>query len=341
MKLRKNAKLVGRCSTAGNTLINAIAMIALLLMMLPTSTALAQQKTESDPLSVIQTDDGKVFSAQEILKSLDPLALAQDYQTSNGGDGTKIEAESSSQAEMAFGPIGGPNPGTVIGADGRTRVNPTTSYPNRAVAYITLSFPNGTSGTCTGWFIGPRTVATAGHCVHDKNAGGWATNVKVYPGRNANASPYGSSTARRLFSVTGWTSSKSANYDYGAIQLNTPLGNTVGWFGFRWQSSNSFAGSYTITGYPGDKPAGTLWTMSDNPGVRRVETYRLFHAIDTYGGQSGAPMYHNYSSTCNPCSVAFHAYGTGGDPNRQYNSGTRITQPVFNNLTAWKNYQYP
>lgn len=148
--------------------------------------------------------------------------------------------------------------------------------------------------------------------------------------------PYGSSTAYRKFSVTGWTQSRNWNYDYGAIQLNSPLGNTVGWFGFRWQSSNTFSGSYTVTGYPCDKPSGTMWRMSDNPGIRGVNTYHLFYQIDTYGCQSGSPVYHNYSSSCSTCSTAIHSYGTGQSPYPQYNSGTRITQSVFNNLVAWK-----
>jgi glutamyl endopeptidase len=36
--------------------------------------------------------------------------------------------------------------------------------------------------------------------------------------------------------------------------------------------------------------------------------------------------------------MAVHAYGTYGSPPFSTNNhGTRITQDVFNNLTAWKN----
>ncbi len=155
----------------------------------------------------------------------------------------------------------------VIGADGRTQVTGTTGFPWRAIAHLVVTWRNGTSGGCTGWFIGPRTVVTAGHCVYSSSRGGWASSIRAYPGRNGSSTPYGSGVSHRLFSVTGWTSSANHEYDYGAIQLSSTLGNTVGWFGYRWQSSNTFSGAYRITGYPGDKAYGTMWTMQDNPGI--------------------------------------------------------------------------
>lgn len=287
----------------------------------------------------IVTNDGLTFTADSIGDALAADKPGATEQPSFDGEKTEGDPKLVDEEVLDLSYFSGTE--SVIGADGRTRVTSTTTFPWRAIAHLVVTWRNGASGGCTGWFIGPRTVATAGHCVYDHNAGGWASTIRVYPGRNGSSTPYGSTTSYRLFSVTGWTSSANREYDYGAIQLNSTLGNTVGWFGFRWQSSNTFSGAYRITGYPGDKAYGTMWTMQDNPGIRRVTTRRLFYAIDTYGGQSGAPVYHNYSSTCTSCSVAIHTYGVGGDPNGQYNSGTRITQEVYNNLVTWKNRAYP
>jgi len=298
----------------------------------PVSVVVAQDNQPSTDTMAPTTSvssDGKVFESPNAafgLESLEPSAAGTDFKGDLG----------LSEKDMKVEALAGPFPSSVIGSDGRTRVTGTTTYPYRAIAYLVVTFSNGSTGTCTGWFIGPRAVVTAGHCVHDGN---WARTIRVYPGRNGSSTPYGSATSYRLFSVLGWTRDRSTNYDYGAIQLSSPLGNTVGWFGFRWQSSNTFSGAYTVTGYPGDKASGTLWTMTDNPGIRSVQTYRLFHAIDTYNGQSGAPLYHKYSTSCNPCSVAVHTNGVGGGSS--YNSGTRITQAVYNNLVSWKNYAYP
>jgi glutamyl endopeptidase len=202
-------------------------------------------------------------------------------------------------------------------------VNPTTSFPYRAVVLITFS-----GGRCSGWMIGKNTVATAGHCVHSGRGGRWRTSVRVYPGRNGSSSPYGSCTARTLYSVLGWVNSSSEEYDYGAIKLNCNIGNTTGYFGFSTSMSTSTA--LTVGGYPGDKPL-TQWKMADR--VRALTARQVFYLADTIGGQSGAPVWKsgNYG-------IAIHAYGIHGSaPHRTNNHGTRITSSVFNNLRTWKN----
>ena len=90
-----------------------------------------------------------------------------------------------------------------------------------------------------------------------------------------------------LFSVVGWTSSGDERFDYGAIKLNCNIGNTVGWYGFFWQSA-SLVGLPVITqGYPGDKPL-TQWRSTDV--VRGNTTDQVFYRADTVGGQSGSPV---------------------------------------------------
>ena len=219
--------------------------------------------------------------------------------------------------------------GSIIGADTRTRVNPTTAYPARAIALITFN-----GGSCTGWFIGKDTVVTAGHCVHSGGPGGaWRSNVRVYPGRNAASSPYGSCTAKRLYSVTGWTGSSSETSDYGAIKLNCTVGNTVGWFGFFWQSATLNGLSTTVAGYPDDK-AFQQWKSTAT--VAATQTRQVFYKNDTRPGQSGAPVYYNKAG-CGQCSMGIHAYGVhGSSPHSTNNHATRITQEVFNFLVSWR-----
>lgn len=241
------------------------------------------------------------------------------------------------EEELNLPSLDGPTPDSVFLPDGRTRITNTTLYPSRAIAWLVVTFPSG-SGTCTGWFIGPRTVATAGHCLYDTATNKWATSIKVYPGRNGTSAPYGYTTAYRLRSVTGWTVSENWEYDYGIIQTNAAKGSTVGYFGFRWQSSNVFSGNYTVRGYPGDKTSGTMWTMTGPIG--QVWTRKLFYRMDTYGGQSGSPLYHTFNNVC--CyGVGVHAYGSYTISGVSYNSATRITQGAYNNFVTWKALPYP
>jgi glutamyl endopeptidase len=62
--------------------------------------------------------------------------------------------------------------------------------------------------------------------------GTWYSGLAVWPGRDGSSAPYGSCTVRTLYSVTGWTSSRGEQYDYGALKLNCTVGNTIGWFGY-------------------------------------------------------------------------------------------------------------
>jgi glutamyl endopeptidase len=227
---------------------------------------------------------------------------------------------------------GGVEPESVIGGDRRFRLYPSESgYPYRAVGLLTFTQGTG-SYTCTGWLISADTVATAGHCVHSGGSGGvWSTNVRFYPGRNGASSPYGSCTAKRLNSVSGWTSSGSELYDYGSVKLNCTVGTTTGWLGRWWTTASQVNLPIVIVGYPGDKPSSTQWGGAGRVSVS--ETRKTRYAVDTAGGQSGAPVIQaDGSGVCQgDCGIAIHAYAESGGNN----SGTRITQTVNTNLQSW------
>ncbi len=220
----------------------------------------------------------------------------------------------------------------VIGADGRTRINNTAAYPNRAIAEITRVDTSGTWG-CTGWFISDDTVATAGHCVHKGSGGstGFYTpsTITVRPGRNGTSTPFGSCVARRLYTVAGWSNNGSENYDYGAIKLNCTVGAQTGYFGLAWTTGSLVNQSAKIIGYPCDKPSGTMWGMGGK--ITASSTYKVRYKIDTFGCQSGSPVFETRSA--GPYSIAVHAYFDNGGAT---NSGTRITKNVFNNFLKWR-----
>lgn len=220
-------------------------------------------------------------------------------------------------------------PPTVCGADDRVRVSPATTYPWRSICQLIITLGNGGGARCTGWFIGPRTVMTSGHCVFGHASGGWARQIEVIPGMDGASRPYGSQTSGALRSVTGWTSSANSDYDYGAIILpNTSLGNRVGWFGFASLSDSSLRGMIANnSGYPGDKPFGTQWFNSDP--ISSVSARKLEYMLDTFGGQSGSAVWRYLNGQRH--AVGIHGYG--GCPNK----AVRINQPVFNNMLAWKN----
>ncbi len=224
----------------------------------------------------------------------------------------------------------GRSPQSVIGKDTRKRVTDTTAYPYRAIALLLVTFPHRT-GKCTGFLVSANLVATAGHCLYYPPFGGRATRVQVIPGNNVKSEPYGSCLGTTAYSVKGWVSSGQEAYDYGAVKLNCDIGDTVGWFGMRYQTKSLTGTSVTITGYPGDKkPDNSMWTASGKITDSLVR--QLLYKISTAPGQSGSPVYNKGCKTY--CALAIHAYGVDAN-HPDDNAGTRITLPAFYNYSVW------
>lgn len=237
--------------------------------------------------------------------------------------------------EASFGPPPPPEmrARTVHGPDNRVRINNTADYPWRVHASLLITAADNSQWIGTGWFIGPRTLVTAGHVVYIKNSGvagrdGWVKSIRVMPGRNGSTLPFGSVTSTSFRSVSGWTSNGDQNFDYGAILLSTDLGNRTGWFGFGVYSDADLQASVgNISGYPGDQPSGTQWY--DARRIASVSSRKVHYDIDTFGGQSGSAVYRIVNG--GRYGFAIHAYGGAVT-----NSGTRIITAVYNNLVAWR-----
>jgi glutamyl endopeptidase len=230
----------------------------------------------------------------------------------------------------------GPNSESVIGADGRTRITNTRSFPARATVLILF---NG-NHLCSGWLVNRDTVVTAGHCVAEGDGSPlYARSAyEIAPGYDRSASPrapYGVCGAKRLYTNATWKNQGRDDFDYAAIKLDCNVGNQTGFFGYRRNVVQNNV--VRVQGYPGDKPFGTQWQMGGRVTV--LDPRRVFYDLDTAPGQSGSPVWRNVNENCPRCGIAIHAYGTygGAPPYSNNNHGTRITDPVFQNLTNWKN----
>jgi glutamyl endopeptidase len=218
----------------------------------------------------------------------------------------------------------------VIGADDRTRISPASAYPWRAIASLAITAGNGTSWIGTAWFISPRLLMTAGHCVFMPDQGGWARQIVVMPGRDGAQQPYGRAVSASFRSVTGWTTNRHRSFDYGAILLGPQqrLGDTVGWFGWQVRDDAGLNGqTVNISGYPGDKPAGTQWFHANK--VTAVTPTTFTYQVDTAGGQSGAPVWMLLNGQ--RIAVGIHTNGALSG-----NSATRINGNVATNINAWR-----
>lgn len=181
------------------------------------------------------------------------------------------------------------SPFTIIGDDNRVQITSTTSAPYRMIVHIELK-----DMSCTGFMVSRDTVLTAAHCLYDYWGGaGWTgTPYTVRPGRNGNTAPYGqcSGWANDTWVPTDWINTGEQRFDIGAIKLTCNIGDQTGWFNIFANDNYSQVGSsVTTTGYPGDKPYGTMWWA---PGTVNTQSFwAMTFSNDVANGQSGSPLF--------------------------------------------------
>ncbi len=198
-----------------------------------------------------ETSGGAIEPGSEAIEDVDGY---RPLTKSTGGGG--FQPESAGGAETADPTLDdyrfdignasfGFGPETVHGMDDRVQIRSprTANYPWRVHSSLLIKAADNSNWIGTGWFISPNVLITAGHVVHINGSGvpgrdGWVNQIRVIPGRDGNTKPYGEATSGTFYSVRGWTEHGNPEYDYGAIILDTPLGNRTGWFGFGTYSDN-------------------------------------------------------------------------------------------------------
>jgi glutamyl endopeptidase len=219
----------------------------------------------------------------------------------------------------------------VIGDDDREQVLNTLENPWRQVAALRIRASNGKTYAGTGWFISPTLRATAGHCVYMHEEGGWPVEIEVIPALNGTERPFDSVKSTKFESNNGWINDRNSDYDYGVIILDEPVSLSIGYFSFAAPPDNFLKSNIAnISGYPTDLDRATRQYYHARE-ITRASSRRLYYEIDTYGGQSGSPIWMNLGEGER---VAIGIHTTGSSTS---NFGTRITEEIFNNLRTWKN----
>ncbi len=234
--------------------------------------------------------------------------------------------------------IRGSMPESIIGRDDRTKVIDSENRPWRMICSLKI---NGRVGGAigTGFFVAPKIIITAGHCVFHPNLGGWAKEIIISPGRFESEHPFPKNPAyqkpivsHRFITVKGWTEDQNPDFDYAAIYIDDPIGNETGWFSMAVLDNDALKGRLVnIAGYPGDRDFGrNQYFCADK--IDKVQSNRFFYTADSYGGQSGGPCWFQDDNN-QPIVIGIHSYGVGGD--FTLNSATRITAENFKVLKGW------
>lgn len=210
-------------------------------------------------------------------------------------------------------------------ADTRRPVPNSTVVPWRCIALLNIAFRDGYTARGSGWFIAPRTLVTAAHCVHDP-VHGRAMSIVATPGFQMGAAPYGRFAVAQVDFNPAWTRGFPRELDFALIYLAQPVG--VGFFGFAAADDKALAQVLVnISGYPDDRP-NTQWF--DGGRILHADQNFIYHTIDTESGQSGAPLF--WSDRQQRIGLGIHAYGAG--PRDRTNVARRITAPLYELFAA-------
>ncbi len=209
----------------------------------------------------------------------------------------------------------------VCGGTDDRELAPTRQAPFNMICLLLVNVPGFGIFKASGFFIAPRVVITAGHCIHTR--GVWSSEIEVIPGAEGNDAPYGSQTSSELRSVEGWVNDKNRHYDYGAILLpDDTLYNHLGAkFNYNTISNNE---NYFNSGYPLDTMRIQKYAQGN---IDSVDEYLIYYNIDTYSGNSGSPIYteteHGYAV------VGVHTYG------QCPNHAVKVQSKVVGNWDNW------
>ncbi|HXD34912.1 MAG TPA: trypsin-like serine protease [Pyrinomonadaceae bacterium] len=222
----------------------------------------------------------------------------------------------------------------------RVRVQDVSQSPFRKVCDLLITAGDGSLHSGTAWFVSPRMLVTAGHCIAVFQPGtathGMVNKILVMAARNGETNAANSLFGwievpqENLRVHDRWRLNGDLDFDYGAIILppNFPLGAKVGVFGFAHFPDQSLNGARaTLTGYPDNVPEGTQWFES-NP-IRSVTPNHIFYDIFTFGGQSGSPVF--FANNTQQIACAIHNFG-----DVPFNRGVRINQSVSDQLQVWQ-----
>jgi hypothetical protein len=191
----------------------------------------------------------------------------------------------------------------LLGAGSAEWPGSSTSPPGSTSGKVFFTADDGLNYVCSGSTVnsgGKNLVFTAGHCVHGGGAGRhYHTNWAFVPGYRDNVRPYGTWTARQLWTLNGWSNSADRTYDIGAAVMNTDgLGrrivNQVGGQGIEWNWP--LAQFVYQFGYPQRTPfngarlrycTGTTFSDGGQEGIN----------CDMTEGASGGPWLDDLSGT--------------------------------------------
>jgi V8-like Glu-specific endopeptidase len=227
--------------------------------------------------------------------------------------------------------------------------------PDDRAVYQDTSWPWGLVGKIfnnegfvgSGALIGPRLMVTAGHMVpwSSVSSSWW---MRFVPDYYDGVSLHGAGVESYVSDVRGYnTSGDVTGYDWAICRLYTPLGSSLGYFGYNGYSDSWNNSAYwTLLGYPtgvafGQRPSwqGSVSIFDvdgDSNGGSELET-----RADATPGNSGGPLFGWWSGDPRVIGVV-----SGEETDWIFPFGSEMGNVIaggsgFTNLVAWGRTNWP
>lgn len=211
----------------------------------------------------------------------------------------------------------------------------------RATCHLAITFDDGNIGQATGFFVGPKKVVTAAHCILRDKDGVGANKIIVRPGIYRNEQfqvvvPFLGQEVVDMRYPSEWESNKDFNYDYGLLTLeNEDLFKRAGgpalelWAATDEELENKkyFNIGYSkIEGTPDNPVLMYGQHQSGKEDIKFIQERMLLTENDVLPGDSGGPLI--LEGTIKVVGIC----SNGGADCSSHNGFTRITDEVKSNI---------
>lgn len=211
----------------------------------------------------------------------------------------------------------------VIGTDNRVKINNTTDSPYRNICYIESTFSDGAVSQGSGTLVYFNVLLTAGHMVYEREHGGWATSIQVYPAKNGTNNPLGSATSTQITTNNAWINNCDHEWDWGIVDLNRSF-DTWQLYGYYNNYNSQLGEQIQAIGYPGE------FMYSDTNSISGIGDRYMQTLCDWTAGESGGAIIDKKSNNL----IGIISYEHTENGQYTYNGAVRINEDLFNRLQA-------